>query len=70
MSASSLTGTNARLKLEERKQALELDELTGEVRESEVFCEPCQKWVKLGTTTKYSLGRWLRHSERVHGRRP
>jgi DNA-binding HxlR family transcriptional regulator len=68
--ATSLSrNTATRTTLEERLRALETDELVAEVRESEVFCEPCKKWVRLSATTKYSLVNWKKHTERVHGRR-
>lgn len=61
--------TATRTTVTERLHTLETDELVAEVRESEVFCEPCKKWVRLSVRTKYSLVNWRRHAERVHGRR-
>ena len=74
-SASEATGsishsTSAiRMFPEDRQEALEQDELTGEVRLNEVFCKACEKWIKLSPRTPYSLVNWKKHAARVHGRR-
>lgn len=60
---------NARTTAAERLAALEQDALVGEVREHEVFCRPCGKWVRLSQSTKYLLHNWVKHAERVHGKR-
>ena len=42
--------------------------LSGELRETEVFCTACERWIKLSPRTKYELKRWNTHLVRVHGR--
>ena len=66
----SIAASTATVKrsLEERKRILESDELTTEVRENEVFCKPCDKWIKLASKTKYALANWQTHTKSKHGR--
>lgn len=45
---------------------LEADPLTGEVRETELFCAKCEKWIKLSPKIKYQMVNWRQHVLRVH----
>lgn len=56
-----------RRSLEERQSLLEQDPLAREVEPNQVLCEPCNKWIRLGSKTKYGLGQWQKHVERMHG---
>ena len=69
-SASDANSTLAgkRRTLSERKKILEEDSLVGEMRETEVFCTKCEKWIKLSSRTKYELKKWNAHITREHGR--
>ncbi|TDL24569.1 hypothetical protein BD410DRAFT_94573 [Rickenella mellea] len=48
----------------ERLKDLEMDPRCGDVRESEVFCLMCQKWVKLSRDVPYIDANWIRHASR------
>ena len=65
---TSISAFNIRRSSEDRKNILEEDEFTGEVREDSVFCTKCSKWIRLETRSQYSLRPWFLHTERVHGR--
>lgn len=67
LSIAASTAT-AKRSVEERKRILENDELTTEVREDEVFCGPCNKWIRLAPKIKYSLSNWQIHTKKKHGR--
>lgn len=63
---SALVGK--RRSLAERRRILEEDPAAGELRENEVFCSECKKWVKLSSRTKYEIKKWNTHIIRNHGR--
>lgn len=67
MSIAVSTAT-AKRTLEERKRILEEDELTTEVREHEVFCAQCNKWIRLSSKSKYALSNWHTHTKSKHGK--
>ena len=48
----------------ERKAILEKDPRSGEVRPQEVFCLPCNKFIRLSTKTTYALYNWEAHSSK------
>ncbi|KAL0575287.1 hypothetical protein V5O48_006688 [Marasmius crinis-equi] len=49
----------------ERKAILEQEAL--EVKPDEAQCKRCKKWIRLGNTSKYSLGNWSTHQSRCGG---
>lgn len=48
----------------ERKSILDNDPRSGEVRPQEVFCIPCNKFIRLSTKTSYALYNWEAHSSK------
>jgi len=55
---------------EERRAYLEADPRVQEIKDHEVQCKACSKWIKLGTVRKYMLQRWDKHSQRCSGASP
>ena len=48
----------------ERKAILDNDPRSGEVRPQEVFCVPCNKFIRLSSKTSYALYNWEAHSSK------
>ncbi|KAH8091651.1 hypothetical protein BXZ70DRAFT_952670 [Cristinia sonorae] len=48
-----------------RKMRLQADPLVGQLHAHDVFCKACGQWVKLATTTRYSVSKWTDHRERT-----
>ncbi|EIW79429.1 hypothetical protein CONPUDRAFT_107817 [Coniophora puteana RWD-64-598 SS2] len=57
----------ARKNESQRRAELENDPRAEEVRPNEVLCKGCNKWIKLSSTTAYSLGNWNVHQQRCTG---
>jgi len=51
----------------ERLAYLEADERVMEIKEHEVQCKQCQRWVRLGMARKYMLLRWEQHKQTCTG---
>ncbi|KAH7890863.1 hypothetical protein F5I97DRAFT_1839379 [Phlebopus sp. FC_14] len=59
--ASSPTSSKIRRSESERYAILQADPRAQEVKPHEVFCRPCQQWIKLSTSLPYVLNKWERH---------
>lgn len=54
----------------ERYAYLQADPRVLEIKDHEVQCKACQRWIKLGNDRKYMLTRWERHKVRCSGGLP
>ena len=52
---------------EQRRQFLENDPRALILRDGEVQCRACQKWIKLGAQRRYDLSAWNQHCGRCTG---
>lgn len=55
---------------EQRRQFLQNDPRTLILRDGEVQCRACQKWIKLGAQRRYDLSAWNQHCGRCTGELP
>ena len=66
ITAISASGISRRSTPAGRLAVLESHPLSGEVRETEIYCIVCAKWIKLSNEVKYKLLNWQQHVLRMH----